>query len=241
MKSFWYKLLGLLVCFLSLFNGTAQVGIGTLYPSTMMDVNGAISLREGPALVLNNNNNNNISLGAVPFSFYRIIGPTNSFDITGINAENAGDGQIVTLLNTTDEIMTISNQNNSSSGPNRIFCGKQSDIMVRGKYASVTLQYNANSKKWIAMSSTDPVETWYIPPTTLSANTAITYSVPFAGATKNSGFTVNLVGPAINNAMINSIIIEYKEARSNTLIFRVHNTSINFDYVNVQFVVNMYK
>src|SRR5690606_41166669 len=76
---------------------TAQVGIGTTTPSTTLDVNGAMSLRDGGTLTLVNGNNNNINLGTVPYSNYRIIGPTTSFSDNSIIPTAASDGQIITL------------------------------------------------------------------------------------------------------------------------------------------------
>src|SRR5690554_1388114 len=82
----------------------AQVGVETGNPKTALDVNAALSLRDGGLLTLvNGANNNAINLGGNPFSFYRITGPTNSFDVRGILPVNVPDGQIVTLQNTTDQ------------------------------------------------------------------------------------------------------------------------------------------
>src|SRR5690554_6985436 len=100
------KALALLVfCILNYFNSFAQVGVETNDPNTPLDVNGAISLKEGENITLVNGDNNNIDLGSKPYSFYSITGPTTSFNITGVVPLNGADGQIVTLQNNTNATM----------------------------------------------------------------------------------------------------------------------------------------
>jgi hypothetical protein len=131
----------------------AQVGIGTTDPKTSLDVNGALSLREGPDLILANGNSNEIQLNSEPYSFYRITGPTASFGIKRITAIHQSDVQVVTLTNFTDEAMKIRHNVGSPTNVRKIFCPNESDMTLTGKYSSVTLQYNTTIKGWIVVNS----------------------------------------------------------------------------------------
>lgn len=69
-----FMLLGVLSLFSTgLF---AQVGIGNTDPKSTLDVSGALSLREGPALTLTSGNNPTVNLGTKQYSQYRILGQT---------------------------------------------------------------------------------------------------------------------------------------------------------------------
>jgi len=132
----------------------AQVGIDTSDPKTQLDVNGAISLREGSALVLTNGNNNNISLGTTAFSFYRITGPTSDFNIGSMVPITGADGQIITLENTTSNAMTI-RHNAGGVGVNRVYCPGGRNLVLTGQYTTVTLQYNASQTRWLVTNYAD--------------------------------------------------------------------------------------
>lgn len=137
----------------------AQVGINTTDPETTLDVNGSFSLREGPALTLNNGNNTNIDLGTTKYSKYRIIGPTSDFNILTFltpNGESAADGQLLTLINTTDHTMTIvHNQGSNANTQRRIYCPGETNLVLSSKNGSVTLQYNESESRWMVNSYAD--------------------------------------------------------------------------------------
>ncbi|QAA81278.1 hypothetical protein EI546_05850 [Aequorivita sp. H23M31] len=141
------------------FSGLAQVGIGNTDPKSSLDVSGAISLREGPALVLANNDNEDIDLGPTVFSIYRITGPTNNFNIQSFNTPigvSASDGQMLTLDNTTSYKMTIVHDSGSAGElQRRIFCPNGEDLELEGENTVVTLQYNILLQRWIVNGSTD--------------------------------------------------------------------------------------
>jgi hypothetical protein len=132
----------------------SQVGIGTTDPKTSLDVSGALSLREGTALNLASGNNNNISLTATPNSFYRIIGPTASFNIGSIVPVGLVDGQIVTLQNTTAFDFTI-RHDISGVAINRIICPGATNLVLSGQNSTVTCIYNATQTRWIVIGNTD--------------------------------------------------------------------------------------
>ena len=78
--------------------------------NTTLDVNGAVSFREGTALTLINGVNNDINL-VTDYSFYRIAGPTAAFSITGFS--NGKNGRLLTVVNTTTQTMTVSSATGS--------------------------------------------------------------------------------------------------------------------------------
>ncbi len=145
-------------------NGYAQnVGIGTNDPKSKMDINGGLSLREGPVVTLVNGGasggaNDNIVLPdisgstGVKASFYRIVGPTSSFTIFGVVPISGADGQLVTLVNTTSGVMTIKN-NGSSQAANSFKTLTGGDLVSVAGGSSVTIQYNKTDSKWYVTGS----------------------------------------------------------------------------------------
>ncbi len=215
----------------------AQVGIGTTDPKTALDVNGALSLSEGTPLTLSNGNNNNISLGISPYSLYRITGPGTSFNITGIVPTTNANGQIVVLQNTTTQIMTLIHNNNSTAA-NRIYIPGEKDLTVRGRYASITLQYNAALNRWVLLDKLNHLETWYLFPLTINPGLNV-YTATLPGATSGSSFSVNFTGP-INPAIAANLLIEYTESQTGALLFRIRNTSLS-TIINGQVAITVNK
>lgn len=244
----------LVIVFLVTTTLSAQVGIETNDPKTNLDINGSISFREGSELVLSNGNNNNINLGSEPYSFYRITGPTTPFYITGIVPQTGADGQIVVLQNDTDqggnEIMYIVNNSSSSSAANRIFLPGQSEFMVRGRYATITLQYSANQNRWLLLNNMNRAQTYYTPPEILIDGGKTTITITAPEITQTSGLTISLVN---NSGLPDSekfnLVVEYVEARNGSLIFRVNNKNpqegwfcplFGCTYVTVQYALTYF-
>jgi len=132
----------------------AQIGIGTTSPTTQLDVDGALSLREGPDLVLNNGVNNDISLGATPSSLYKITGPTGSYSITGIIPVSGADGQLITIVNNSNGNMSITHDATSTAA-NRIACPGERDLTLSGRYTTITLKYIKTQARWIVVNYVD--------------------------------------------------------------------------------------
>ena len=156
----------LLLSAIALF-GTAiaqkNVGINTNDPKSTFDVNGNLALREGPSLVLSNGGasggvNDNIvlpditGLTGVKASFYRITGPTAAFSIYGVVPNSGADGQLVTLMNTTTNVMTVKN-NASSIAANSIKTLSGIDMVTVAGMSSITLQYNKTDARWYVIGS----------------------------------------------------------------------------------------
>ncbi|HRG90186.1 MAG TPA: hypothetical protein PLW44_14265, partial [Chitinophagales bacterium] len=138
-----------------------NVGIGTNDPKSKLDINGGLSLREGPVLTLANGGasggvNDNIILPdittGVKASFYRITGPTAAFSLYGIVPGSGADGQVVTLINTTSNVMTIKN-NASSTAAYSFKTLTGSDMLSVAGNSSVTIQYNKTESRWYVTGS----------------------------------------------------------------------------------------
>ncbi len=141
-----YLLLCIPVFFAAALHAQSNVGIGTNDPKSKLDIEGGLSLREGSALVLSNGNNDNIALSG-NYSFYRITGPTATFSILGIIPNSGADGQVLTLVNTTNQPMTI--KNNSSATPAySITTLTGGDFESVAGNSSITLQYNKTAQRW---------------------------------------------------------------------------------------------
>ncbi len=129
----------------------SNVGIGTNDPKSKLDIDGSISLREGAALALVNGNNDNIALTG-NYSFYRISGPTAAFSILGLVPPSGADGQMLTLVNTTSQVMTI--KNNASGTPaNSISTLTGGDFESIAGNSSITLQYNKTAQRWFVTAN----------------------------------------------------------------------------------------
>ncbi|HLP21595.1 MAG TPA: hypothetical protein VK174_14885, partial [Chitinophagales bacterium] len=162
-KHYLFVLLSLVI-----YSAQSQnVGIGTNDPKSKLDINGGLSLREGPVLTLANGGasggaNDNIVLpditAGVKAGFYRIVGPTAAFSVYGIVPVAGADGQLVTLVNTTNNAMTIKN-NASSTAANGFKTLTGSDMISVAGSSSVTIQYNKTESRWYVTGSQNYVVT----------------------------------------------------------------------------------
>lgn len=116
-------------------------------PNTTLDINGAVSFREGTALTLTNGVNSDITLSE--YSFLRVTGPTAAFSITGFSGGN--DGRVLTIMNNTSQVMTLTHQSTSSSA-NQINTGGTNTTIAASGIA--TLYYNTNLSKWVVTAVT---------------------------------------------------------------------------------------
>lgn len=135
-------------------DGTNQsVGIkNILSPSSTLDINGDIALREGPAIAIPAATTYpiiNLTAGA-EFSHYRLTGGTIPFWLYLINGGN--DGQVITLIN------------NSASQPMNIYNWNVANGIITGTgnhltstaiaNSSVTMIYNATLQRWVVIGYT---------------------------------------------------------------------------------------
>lgn len=109
------------------------------------------------------------------FSNYRIAGPTSSFSISGFIPETGTDGQLLTIINTSNAPMTIVH-NNFSRSANRIFCPGGKNLQIREQYAAITFQYNKTIEKWIVVSKSTSNETATINSVSFEGEVEIDYA-----------------------------------------------------------------
>src|SRR5690554_1071728 len=146
------SILKYIICILIFIAGYplfAQVGINTDNPQTMLDVNGNLALNAG-SLSLSSGNNNMV---VDDHSLFNVTGSTGDFSINTIQPLNDVDGQVITLVNTTAYSMTLIHNDGGSA--NSIFCTSESDLVLKGIYTTVTLQYNKTLQRWLAVKFAD--------------------------------------------------------------------------------------
>ena len=162
------------------FANAQNVGVGTSSPSSKLDVNGDLSLREGTPLTVSTGSNA-ITLPSGKNSVYRLTGAAGSFTINSLTAGN--DGSLLTLINTTGQIMTIANSSNIQTNTG-------ADIVATGAVSAVTLIYNTSLAKWLVTAS-QGFSSGTVGPT------GLTGSAGTVGATGSTGPT----GSAGNNGV----------------------------------------
>jgi hypothetical protein len=153
-------------------NMGVKLPVSTL-PNTTLDVNGSTAFREGTAISLTNPINDNVVLG--DYSFYRIIGATAAFSITGF--DNGQNGRVLFLINATAFNLTLSNLNASSDLDNRINTGSGTNLTLTPS-GSATLIYNATLQKWAVFSKSGELNKW-----DLNGNSGTTPGTHFIGTT----------------------------------------------------------
>lgn len=124
-----------------------RVGIkNVILPNSVLDVAGDLALREGAAINVVAGGNAVILNGEN--SHYRLAGAAGAYSINTIL--NGNDGQLLTLMNTTGQTMTVLN-NNVANG---ILTGTGGNLVSSSTgNSSVTLMYNATLARWIVTSS----------------------------------------------------------------------------------------
>lgn len=201
----------LAILFLNVGLVNAQnVGVGTSSPSSKLDVNGDLSLREGTPLTVSAGSNS-ITLPSAKNSVYRLTGASGAFTIAGLSSGN--DGSVLTLINTTGQIMTVANSSSVQTNTGV-------DIVAAGTTSAITLIYNTSLAKWLVTAS-QGFSSGSVGPTGPTGNAGIngstgpTGAAGSAGATGPTGPTGNAgtngatgptgpVGCATNNAVIKS-------------------------------------
>lgn len=174
-----------------------RIGVkNVILPNSVLDVAGDLALREGPALALPNSATPAATLTAGnEFSHFRVTGPTVPFTLQTISGGN--DGQVLTLVNTTGQIMSIAN-NNVANG---ILTGTGGNLtgLTTGN-STVTLIYNASLTRWIVTSFSGLTDTrdWR-----LTGNTGITSpATPVTYGTSTIGATENYIGTSDANDVV---------------------------------------
>ncbi len=142
-----------------------NIGVNNNNPATSLDVNGAISTREGAALNLSNGANNNIGIST--FGFFRITGPTAAYNLTGFAGGN--NGRLLIVINNTSQAMTIKANDAGSTTANQIQTPNGQDLAIPPS-GTATLQYNSTNSKWYVVSSQTEPNYWTLAGTNLYNN-----------------------------------------------------------------------
>ncbi len=160
-----------------------RVGIkNVILPNSVLDVAGDLALREGVAIP--------VALGANALtltgehSHYRLTTAAGAFAINTI--ANGNDGQVLTLINATNQTMTISNNN----AVNGILTGNGVNLTSSSTAnSSVTLIYNAGLARWVVTSSSgmaNPITPWNVTGNAgLNGGTTVAAGTNFIGTTDN--------------------------------------------------------
>jgi hypothetical protein len=131
-----------------------KVGVNTTTPNTYVDISGDLATRYS-AITASNGANNDVAIGAS--SLVRFTGPTAAFSITGL--AGGVDGKMVTLINSTSQQITISDESASSVVANRIWTlDNTGDLVVNGK-GMIDLIYSAADSRWLVITASTTVST----------------------------------------------------------------------------------
>jgi len=127
-----------------------RTGIANTSPNTYMDINGDLALHMTNYTAMNGDNND-IDVG--DYSFIKISGPTNNFNILGITG--GVEGRIVILYNFANKSIKLMNEDANSVAINRMHCPEERDATIK-KYSSVMLIYDAVQQYWIPILPDQP-------------------------------------------------------------------------------------
>jgi hypothetical protein len=147
-------------------------------PNTSLDVNGSVAYREGTALALVNGVNSDVVLGT--FSLFRITGPTAPFSITGFT--NGTDGRVLTLINATSQILTLTHQA-TSLAVNQINTSGTSVSLAANGVAILT--YNSTLAQWVLTGGQGFKYDWLS-----TGNTGTTAGTHFLGTSDAQSFAL---------------------------------------------------
>jgi hypothetical protein len=133
----------LILCILIVAFANAQnVGLSNSNPQSKLDVSGDMSLREGAPIAVTSGSNT-ITLPSSKNSVYRLTGAGSAFSISSISTGN--NGAMLTLINTTGQIMTITNSTT-------VLTNTGADLVASGTVSSLSMIYNSTIAKWIVTS-----------------------------------------------------------------------------------------
>jgi hypothetical protein len=90
---------------------------------------------------------------SIPFSNFRITGPTASFSIGGISA--SPDGKLLSFFNNSGQLMTILHENAAALPTDRILTGTGTNILIPHN-ASISLSYNGTAQRWVVTGNSAP-------------------------------------------------------------------------------------
>ncbi len=120
-----------------------------------VDLNGSI-YKKGyfatgvEAIGLSNGLNSDVDIGQS--TYLHITGPSTGFSIGGMLTP-IGDGEHVTLYNSTTQQMTVTNESTPSTAANRIKTLTGANVVLRAGTSAASFIYDATDTRWILVSS----------------------------------------------------------------------------------------
>ncbi|NVO13916.1 MAG: hypothetical protein HXX10_07755 [Rhodoplanes sp.] len=149
-KGIWTQVVSSTVWSVYYYDGSIDVLIGTLNPTTHTWVPAAPMLTLPPGtMTLANGANANVALVAAR-THHDIAGPTAAFSISGFAA--GADGQVLTVYNPTAYAMTLTNDATSTAA-NRILTLTGADVVLRTGKSFAAFRYNATAARWLLTGS----------------------------------------------------------------------------------------
>ena len=143
-------LYALIICLiLSIETFSQNVGLNTITPQAVLDVNGDVIFRTGN-LSVTDGVNIAVDINSSRFSYYRLAGPTANFTVAGITAGN--DGRLLSFFNRTGFTMQINNEDVAAAVTDMIVTGTNANITIPDK-GIINLLYDATEQRWIVKSS----------------------------------------------------------------------------------------
>jgi hypothetical protein len=169
--------------FIFFFNSLQAQNIGvklpvSTSPNTSLDVNGSVAFREGTVLTLVNGVNSDVVLG--DFTLFRIAGPTAPFSITGFS--NGQNGRILTLINTTSQILMLTHLATSSAANQINTSGTSVSLLADGV---AVLAYNTTLSQWVLTGGQGFKYNW-----SLTGNAGTMAASHFIGTTDAKAFAL---------------------------------------------------
>lgn len=126
---------------------TRKLGIGTIAPNTLVDINGDFAIRWYD-LSLSDGTSHNVNTS--DRSAIRILSFTTTKTITGFT--NGYDGRELTIYNPTGVSVILTNEDSGSTAGNRIKTLSGADVTIPGE-SVFRLKYDNDQERWIYMGS----------------------------------------------------------------------------------------
>jgi hypothetical protein len=124
------------------------LGVNTTDPLSTVDINGSLATRRSN-ITLSAGQNNNVNIGAS--SYVNIVGPTSAFSISGF--ATGSDGQMLRVINTTGQDMSILNENTSSTASNRVKTHTNGTVVLSGTSQTADFMYDGSQSRWVLVTS----------------------------------------------------------------------------------------
>lgn len=177
-----------------------RYGFATATPKATVDINGTLATRSYTQVAGAGLNSN---LPA-PTASVCLMSPAGNYSVGGFVALSGEAGKRLTIRNASTRVMTIVNEDASSTAANRITTGTGANFVMPAAPCSVDLIYDSVTSRWI-VTNTSPF-------VAAGANMQVQYNV--AGVlTGDTGLTVAGTGAALSVTLGTDVVLSRKAAR----------------------------